>query len=120
MISLEKAKTITRLLDNKKATDIAVLNVGSLTSLGDYFVIASGSSTTQVKTLAEEVEEKLSLQGVEPERIEGENTAAWILMDYGDVIVHIFLRDTRDFYCLERLWADAEKLDVEAILGEQQ
>lgn len=118
MNALDMVKTITHLLDNKKAIDIELLDIGKLTTLGDYFVIASGSSTTQVKTLAGEIEEKLSERGIEPRRIEGENSAAWILMDYGDVIVHLFLKDTRDFYCLERLWADAEKLDVEAILNE--
>ena len=118
MTSYEQVKFIVKLLDNKKASDIDVLSIGNLTSLGDYFVIASGSSNTQVKTLAGEIEDKLSEQGIEPRRVEGESSAVWVLMDYGDVIVHIFHKDTRDFYCLERLWADAEKADVEAILAE--
>lgn len=118
MTSYEQVKLVVKLLDNKKAIDVEVLNIGNLTSLGDYFVIASGSSNTQVKTLAEEIEDKLSEQGIEPRRVEGENSAVWILMDYGDVIIHIFHKDTRGFYCLERLWADAEKTDVAAILAE--
>lgn len=118
MTSYEMVKFMVKLLDNKKAADIEVLGIGKLTSLGDYFVIASGGSDTQVKTLAEDLEDKLSGQGVEPRRVEGEKSAAWILMDYGDVIVHLFHKDTRGFYCLERLWADAEKVDVEAILAE--
>lgn len=117
MTSYEIVTLVVKLLDNKKATDIEVLEIGNLTPLGDYFVIASGSSNTQVKTLSEEIEDKLSEQGVEPRRVEGENTAVWILMDYGDVIVHLFHKDTRDFYCLERLWADAGKVDIQSILN---
>lgn len=119
MTSYEMVKLIVKLLDSKKATDIEVLEIGNLTTLGDYFVIASGSSNTQVKTLSGEIEDKLTEQGVEPKRVEGENSAVWILMDYGDVIVHLFHRDTRDYYCLERLWADAGKADVGKILSEE-
>lgn len=119
MTSYEQVKLIAKLLDNKKATDIDVLEIGNLTSLGDYFVIASGASNTQVQTLAEEVEDRMAEAGVEPRRIEGRSSAVWVLMDYGDVIVHIFHKDTRDFYCLERLWADAVKLDLETILNEK-
>ncbi|MDR2932147.1 MAG: ribosome silencing factor [Oscillospiraceae bacterium] len=104
------------MLDNKKATDLTVLEVGKITTLGDYFVIASGSNITQVKSLAEELEDRLSEQGIEPRRVEGERSAAWILMDYGDVIIHIFHDETRDFYCLERLWADAPQMDVAGMI----
>ena len=116
MTSIETVRYIVGLLDSKKATDITVLEVGGLSSLCDYFVIASGNSTTQVKTLSEEVEDKLSAQGTEPRRVEGESSAMWILMDYGDVILHLFYHETRDFYCLERLWADAKKLGITALL----
>jgi ribosome-associated protein len=109
-------KYAVKLLDDKKATDIAVLEVGRLTTLGDYFVIASGGSSTQVKALAEELEDKFSAQGIEPRRKEGERTAMWILMDYGDVLIHVFYHETRDFYCLERLWADAPQVDVAELL----
>ena len=102
-------KTV-KLLDAKKAEDIAVLDIRELTSIGDYFIIASASNTTLVKTLAEEVEDKLSEQGVQPRRIEGANSAMWILIDYYDVVVHIFYAETRGFYCLERLWGDAPRL----------
>ena len=116
MNSKEIVDFAVKLLDNKKATDIEVLGIGNLTTLGDYFVIASGSSNTQVKTLAGELEDRLSEQGIEPRRVEGESSAVWVLIDYGDVIIHLFHKDTRDFYCLERLWADAEKIDVTQIL----
>lgn len=117
MTSYELVQFSARLLDNKKATDIEILEIGDVTSLGDYFIIASGRSTTQVKALAGELEDKLSQQGLEPRRVEGETSAMWILMDYGDVIVHIFNHDTRDFYSLERLWSDAKHLDVQEVLG---
>lgn len=118
MTSHELMQAAVKVLDSKKATDINVLDIGGLTSLGDYFVIASGGSSTQVKSLAEEVEEKLSEAGMEPRRVEGEKSSMWILLDYSDVIIHVFYKETRDFYCLERLWADAPQLDVQKLLGE--
>lgn len=116
MTSRELLEQAVRILDGKKAEDIVALDIRELTSLGDYFVIASGSNSTQVKTLAEEVEGKLSAQGIEPKRVEGSASAMWILMDYGDVVIHVFYHETRDFYCLERLWADAPKLEVSQLL----
>lgn len=114
--SLELVKQVVKLLDNKKAERITVLDIGNLTTLGDYFVIASGTNTTQVKALAAEIEDKLSQQGIEPKRVEGESSAMWILMDYYDVIIHIFYNETRDFYGLERLWADAAEVDTTELL----
>lgn len=111
MTALERAKQVAQLIDNKKGEDVRVLHIGTLTSIGDYFVVATGNSTTQVKALADEVDEKLSAEGLEPKRIEGYNSASWILMDYNDVIVHIFLKETREFYALERLWGDAPEVD---------
>jgi len=118
--SLKFVEKAVRLLDSKKAEDIVVLNVGELTSLGDYFVIASGNNTTLVKTLSEELDEKFSKEGIEPRRIEGAGSSMWILMDYVDVVIHLFYSETRDFYCLERLWADAPQLDVQAMLSGNQ
>jgi ribosome-associated protein len=115
MTSKEIARRAVSLLDAKKAENIVALDIQKLTSLGDYFIIASGNNTTLVKTLAEELEEKLSAQGVEPRRVEGASSAMWVLMDYGDVIIHIFYSETRDFYCLERLWADAPRLDLQEL-----
>jgi ribosome-associated protein len=113
MNSLELVQFAAKLLDSKKAKDIAALEVKAVTSLADYFLVASGSSTTQVKALADELEDKLAAQGTEPARIE--STAVWVLLDYRDVIVHIFTEETRDFYCLERLYADAPKLSNEQL-----
>ncbi len=116
MTSKDIVKKAVQILDSKKAEDIVVLDIQKLTSLGDYFVIASANNTTLVQTLAEEVEEKLSQAGVEPRKVEGAASAMWILMDYNDVVIHIFYNQTREFYCLERLWGDAPKLDVAELL----
>ena len=103
-------------LDKHKAEDIKVIGVTELTSIADYFVIASGTSTTQVKALSDYVEEELGQQGVTPLRVEGYNASNWILMDYGTVLVHVFQRETRQFYDLERLWRDGSPLDPAAFL----
>ena len=107
MTSLEQAKTIVKVLDKKKGKDIKLVEIKNLSSLGDYFVIASATSTTQVKSLADEVEEEMTKLGFEPNRVEGRQSAQWILMDYYDVMVHVFLEESRNFYNLERLWCDA-------------
>ena len=105
-----KLQTIVKALDDKKAEDITVLKVGSLTIVADYFVIAAGTSNTHVRALADEVEFKLHEAGFEPRQIEGKATG-WILLDYHDVVVHVFMKDQREFYSLEKLWADAEEVD---------
>lgn len=111
MTAKDRAIQIANILDNKKAEDVKVLHIGELTSIGDYFIVATGTSTTQVKALSDEVDRVLSLEGLEPKRIEGQNGSTWILMDYYDVIVHIFQTETREFYQLEKLWADAPQID---------
>lgn len=117
MDSLALAKKIARILDEKKATDLKIIGIGELSSLGDYFVLASASNTTLSKALADEVEEKLSKEEhLEPKRIEGYQSASWILMDYYDVIVHIFFEETREMYSLERLWADGREIDLSDIV----
>jgi ribosome-associated protein len=113
MTPLDKAKKIAEILTEKKAVDVKVLHIGTLTTIGDYFVVATGNSTTQVKALADEVDKQFSTIKQEPRRIEGYSSASWILMDYHDVIVHLFLNETREFYALERLWSDAPKIEIE-------
>lgn len=121
MTPLEKATKIVKILDSKKAVNIRVLNVTGLTSLGDYFVIASGNSTTQVNALAGEVAFQMKQDDLIPRHIEqGERSAEWVLLDFSDVLVHIFYRDTRGFYDLERLWADAPEVNVEELLKANQ
>lgn len=108
----EKLIKIVKSLDTKKAEDIKVIGVKDLTILADYFVIANGSSSTHTKSLADEVEYQLSQLGIEPKRRESDSGNTWIILDYADIIVHIFYKETRNFYQLERLWADGEQLDI--------
>ena len=113
---LELAKAIIQILDEKKATDIKLLRVSDSTVLTDYFVICTGHSNTQIKGFADEVDYKLGLCGVEPKSIEGDKNSKWILLDYYSVIVHVFGRDARDFYKLEKLWANAEEVNIDDII----
>lgn len=95
----------------KQGTDTVVLEVGDVLSIVEYFVISSAPNTRQVKTIAGEVEEQVKLAGGPgPLRVEGQQDASWILLDYGDVVVHVFLQETREFYDLERLWGDVSRL----------
>ncbi len=112
MTDLEKLETAVRALDSKKASDIKVLKVEDLTILAKYFVIASATSTTQVKALADVVEFMLGEKGVRPKSTEGEQSRTWIVLDYYDIIIHVFLEETRDFYRLEHLWADGTPMDI--------
>ncbi len=112
MEALELAKTVVNALDGKKAQDIRLLKVEDLTVLADYFVIASGTSSTQVKALADEVQFKLTQLGIEPGHVEGADGRSWILLDYSSVVVHVFYPEARDFYALERLWADAQPVEL--------
>ena len=107
---------IAKILDKKKAHDVRVLKVESLTVLTDYFVIASGTSTTQVASLADEVEYELSQKGLEPYSTEGYDSKNWVLLDYSNVIVHVFVPNTRTYYDLEHLWADGEPIDISEYL----
>lgn len=113
IIQKEKAKAIAELafatLDNKKGIDVTALEVTEQTILADYFVIATGTSNTHVRALADEVEFKLKEElGVEPNHIEGASGNAWTLLDYGCVVIHVFTSQARDFYKLERLWSGNE------------
>ncbi len=119
MTPFEIVKNVIKTLDSRKAINVEVMQVEDVTTLADYFVIASGSSSTQVKSLAEEVEYKLSQAGIEPNHIESDRSK-WILLDYTSVIIHIFLEETRDFYSLERLWSDAKEIDIKEILNSDE
>lgn len=103
-------------LDTHKAEDIRVLKTKDISSLADYFVLATGGSSTQVRSLSDYVETELQRDGVEPLHREGLQTVVWTLLDYGPVIVHIFQRQAREFYDLERLWQDAEQPPLELFL----
>lgn len=108
--------TVIKALDSKRAEDIRLLCIKDITVVADYFIIANGTSNTQTKALADEVEFQLKKKGVEPLRIEGYQTANWIAMDYGTFIVHVFYKETREYYNLERLWNDAEQIDISDLI----
>lgn len=111
MTSFEKAQLICKILSDKKGNNIVYIDVADKTSLCDYFVICSGRSTTQVKSLAENLEEKLEKEyETQPKRREGVREGRWAVLDYTDVIVHVFNDEERDFYSLERLWEDGKNL----------
>ncbi len=105
------AKIAAQALDEKLARDIVVLKTEELTVLADYFIICTANSTTHIKTLADETEKALELAGEPPLRREGYRSGGWVLLDFGSVIVHLFLEETREFYNLERLWADAQQVE---------
>lgn len=115
MQTTEKLKIITSAADSKRGDDIKVLKIADLTIISDYFVIVNGNSDTQTKAIADEIEFKMKEAGVEPLHVEGYQNASWIILDYGDVVVHVFYKETRDFYNLERLWSDAEEIEYESI-----
>ncbi len=111
--SLDKARLAVKAALDKKAKDVVILELRDLSIITDYFVICSGESSTQVRSIADNVEEKLRRESIRPSGIEGYNLSQWILMDYGDVIVHVFEEGTRAFYELEKLWLDAPRIDIE-------
>ena len=114
--SFELAKTAVKILDTKKAADIRILKIDKKTILADYFVICTGNSSTQVKTLADEVEYQFGVGNVPFVRLEGTDSDEWKIIDCHDIIVHVFSNEARAFYKLEKLWADAEEIDINSIL----
>ncbi len=120
MTEKEMLKIAVSALDSKKAQDIKVIEIGDLTIIADYFVIAAGTSSTQVRALAEEVEFQLEKAGALPPVIQGTHASGWIVLDYKDIIVHVFSREAREFYSLERLWADGKKIPVDEFIDKAE
>lgn len=112
MTSREMAKIAIEGLEDKKAADIKVIDISEVSVMADYFIIASGSNRNQVQALADNVEEMLHDEKVRPRQIEGYQTANWILMDFNDIIVHIFNEEDRLFYNLEKIWLDGKVIDA--------
>lgn len=112
MNSKEIARKAFMLLDEKKAQDIKVIDISKISVIADYFIITGGANERQVKALADNVEEKLGKEGIIPKSIEGYHNANWILMDYGDVIIHIFNQEDRLFFDLERIWKDGQDVGI--------
>ncbi|MDE5556757.1 MAG: ribosome silencing factor [Ruminococcus sp.] len=116
MTQQEKLELIIKTLDLKKGEDIQALKVADLTILAEYFVIVNGTSNTHARTLADEVEYQLSQKGIEPQRRESDTGNTWIILDYADILVHVFDKTHRQFYNLEGLWADANPVDISSLL----
>ena len=118
MESYELAALLARALDSKKGGDIKVLKTEGVTTLADYFVICTATSNTQVKAISDACEEAAEKNGERAHHIEGHRDGAWLLMDFSSVVVHVFTDEARKFYDLERLWSDAEEIDVSKILSQ--
>lgn len=108
--SVKMALTAVKALEEKKGSEVTVIDIEKISTIADYFIIAGGSNRNQIQALMDEVEEKLGREGYEPKHVEGRNTSGWVLMDYGDIVIHIFDEENRLFYDLERIWCDGEKV----------
>ena len=118
MESKDLALRAAAILDKRKASSVKVLKVRDLTVLTDYFVIASGTSSTHVKSLGEEVDFQLDKnEGIQPLHTEGVDSRSWVVLDYGEVIVHVFTPEAREFYDLDHMWADGEEVDITEYLA---
>lgn len=113
--SIEMARLAIEALEDKKAEDIRVIDISEVSVIADYFLIAGGSNRSQIQALCDNVEEKLGRAGYPSRQVEGYDTANWILMDFGDVIVHIFDKENRLLYDLERIWRDGRQVDAESL-----
>lgn len=113
--SLEMTKIVYNSLDEKKAEDIKVMDISEISVVADYFIIASASNSNQLQALMDNVEEELGQAGYTPKQIEGRDSGSWILMDYIDIIVHIFSKEDRLFYDLERVWRDGKKVSIDKL-----
>ena len=113
----EVVKIAAKALNDKKGKDIKVLKTDKLTTLCDYFVICTGTSSTHVKTLTDEIDRQMSEAGEPPTHREGFRSGNWVLLDFGCVVAHVFTEETRDFYMLERLWSDAEEVELSSLIG---
>ena len=115
---LEMAELAVKALDSKKAKNIKMLKTQDVTVLADYFIICTAASTTQIKTLTDEVDKVLSENGEHPLRTEGYRDGGWVRIDFGCIVVHMFLEEMRKFYALEHLWNDAPEVDLSALITE--
>ena len=115
MNSKEIARMACEALEDKKALEVKIINIEKVSTLADYFIIASGSNRNQVQDMADNVEEILGRAQIEPKQIEGTRNSSWILMDYGDLIIHVFDEENRLFYDLERIWRDGSLIEKEEL-----
>ena len=116
MTTLEQAKETAKILSEKKGLNIKVIEIKDVSVIADYMVIATGNSSTHVKALADEVEEQLDDMGISVSHVEGYRSNSWILLDYIDIIVHVFSNEAREYYDLDRLWEDGIDVDISNII----
>ena len=107
----EMARVAFEALEDKKGENVCIIDISNVSIIADYFVIADGTSDSQVRALVDNVEEKMYQAGYHQKQCEGQNGGAWVLMDYGDIVVHVFDREDREFYNLERIWNDGRRID---------
>ena len=115
METLELVKKVVEALEDKKAEDITVIDIHGISSIADYFVIANGSNANQLSAMQDAVDEAMYTNGVHSKQIEGNSNSTWILMDYQDIIVHLFSKEDRLFYDLERIWKDGKIIDIKEL-----
>ena len=119
MTPQQLAEKIIEVLANKIATDLKLIKIDAITVLADYFIICTAGSSTQIKSLCDEVEKVLEDNGEKILHREGYRAGGWVLLDYGCVVVHVFMEEARQFYGLERLWADGKEIDISSFIGER-
>ena len=115
MQTIDLVKKIVEALEDKKAEDITVLDIGDVSSIADYFIIADGNNKNQVQAMVDNVQEELFKAGYEMKQMEGYREGNWILLDFGDIIIHIFDKENRLFYDLERIWKDGKEVSIEEL-----
>lgn len=115
METLELVKKAVAALEDKKAEDITVIDIGGVSSIADYFIIANGSNSNQLAAMQDAVDEAMYTSGVHAKQVEGTNNSTWILMDYQDIIVHLFSKEDRLFYDLERIWKDGKEISLDEL-----
>ena len=115
METLELVKKAVTALEDKKAEDITVIDIGGVSSIADYFIIANGSNSNQLAAMQDAVDDAMYTSGVHAKQVEGTNNSTWILMDYQDIIVHLFSKEDRLFYDLERIWKDGKEISLDEL-----
>lgn len=115
MQTIDLVKKIVEALEDKKAEDITVLDIGEVSSIADYFIIANGNNANQLTAMEDAVDEAMYTKGVHQKQVEGTGNSTWILMDYQDIIVHLFSKEDRQFYDLDRIWRDGKVVDVHSL-----
>ncbi len=115
MTTLELVKEVVKALEDKKAEDIRVIDITEISSIADYFIISNGNNPNQLTAMEDAVDEAMYKNGVHQKQVEGTNNSTWILMDYKDIIVHLFSKEDREFYDLERIWKDGKEIDIAAL-----